>query len=121
MITPQDIINILLNILPYELARDIVYKYGGYQTPTAKIISKFIKHIDMIDRYKPNKKNRDLMFIIPVSIKQLSPDLDLDYNYINHTNHVTSFYQCYYYYPLNKIPNYKTMYFITSNRSCYQQ
>ena len=116
MITPQDIINILLNILPYELAKDIVYKYGGYQTPTTRIVSKFIKHIDMIDRYKPNKKNRDLMFIIPVSMKQLSPDLDSNY-----INHVTSFYQCYYYYPLNKIPNYKTIYFITSNRICYQQ
>ena len=116
MITPHDIINILLNKVPYEIARDIVYKHGGYQTPNARIVSKFIKHIDMIDRYKPNKKNRDLMFIIPVSIKQLSPDLDYNYN-----NHVTSFYQCYYYYPLNKIPNYKTMYFITSNRICYQQ
>ena len=53
--------------------------------------------------------------------KNINSSPDLDSNYINYTNHVTSFYQCYYYYPLNKIPNYKTIYFITSNRICYQQ
>ena len=111
MIAPEDIINILQNILPYELAKKIVYKHGGYQTPTAKIMNKFIKYINLV-YYK--KQDRYLIYIKPISVIK---NLEL----YPRRKRVTRLYQCYYFCPARKIkPEYKTINFITSSRICYQ-
>ena len=111
MNTPNDIINILLNKVPYEIAKNIVYKYGGCQTPTARIMNKFINYINLVYYEKPDR--------YLISIKPL--DIDRTLELYPKKKHITRLYQCYYFCPAKKIkPDYKTINFITSTRICYQ-
>ena len=82
-----------------------------FQTPTAYIINNFIKHINKVNYEK--RKDKELMFIKPVCMSKITLELDI-------YNHITTLYQCYYYYPIKKIkPDYESLYFITSYRINY--